>query len=42
MNFSAFVGSLYYMVMGMVGIFLVIGIILAMIAILNRVTGNKN
>ena len=38
---AAFVDSLGYMLKGMVGIFLVIAIIMAVIMILNKVTGKE-
>lgn len=43
MNFtpSNFVGNLHYLVAGMAGIFLVIGIIILMTVILNRLTKKK-
>ncbi|HIR07274.1 MAG TPA: oxaloacetate decarboxylase [Candidatus Pullichristensenella stercoripullorum] len=41
MDGAAFVDSLGYMLKGMVGIFLVIAIIMAVIMILNKVTGKE-
>ena len=41
LNFGAFVKSLPIMGMGMLGIFFVIAVILAVVAILNGVTGKK-
>ena len=38
---AAFVDSLGYMLKGMIGIFLVIAIIMAVIMILNKVTGKE-
>ncbi len=38
---AAFVDSLRYMLMGMLGIFLVTGIIVAAMLILSRATGSK-
>ena len=43
MNFNpgAFVGNLHYLVSGMLGIFLVIGIIIVFTVVLNRVFRKK-
>ncbi len=43
MNFhpGAFVDNLYYMGVGMLGIMIVIGVIICITALLNKITGKK-
>lgn len=43
MNFnpSAFLGNFHYLVSGMLGVFVVIGIIVLATVLLNRLTGKK-
>lgn len=43
MNFepSCFAANLHYLVSGMIGVFLVIGLIIALTVVLNRITKKK-
>lgn len=41
-NFAAFLGSLKYLVVGMVSIFIVIGVIILVTILLNKIFSKKN
>ncbi len=41
-NFAAFIASLKYLVVGMVSIFIVIGVIILVTVLLNKIFSSKN